>query len=254
MITYANYAAEYISDCYDTTGSGVYYLRLQKALVFPFIGNEFLPDITPSQMLHITNTNRAMGISEKCIRESGALTRTILNQAVLDGRIESNPSLMLPLWRSQFECIYPASIEEHALLIRSIDQLPLRNLFGFSYMTGLTIKDLLTVQFNTADPVKRTFRINTKRCKGMIFTPARARTYYDSEWKKHMTSESGDTHFFIRTERGPINSHDIIHNIHMLRSLTGNATISARHLWRGFHLMYELVEEDHSDHKIFNTP
>ncbi len=238
--TYEQYTSRYLSQINSADHTHWFYQK-HNPYILPYIGNMYMDEISQEIVSSIPKLLRSKGYVEKTIAGACRSSRCIWNHAVSDGIIEMNPWIGQPLWHSGRDIEFPTNVEEHLLLLNSVDQLPLRSLFGFSYITGIPIKDLVKIPYVWADPVALTLRIDSKYRCGRFRIPDGSETFFLSAVSNHNSKNPSDTYLFT-PDTGRINYQILLANIHILRVLTGKNDLTARHLWQASAHVHELLE------------
>lgn len=241
--TYSEYASIYAEKYNSNPNRMRDVYSSQKNHVFQFFGSSPVDTITTEQVLQIPEKMRREFMNETSISVVCRHMNRIFNLAIDNGDIDCNPCALQFMWNSGSKCRYPASLEDHNLLVRSIEKLPYRNIVGFSYMTGLSFLQLKNIHNADVNTINNTFYMNTTKLKGLVHVPNRALPYFYSQVEiNRLIGETENDLFFVTDKGKHIPRVDLNLNSHILRSLVGNPTLSIGDLWRAYPLMLNLTE------------
>ena len=221
MPTFKEYFRHYLDVGTLTDRSKNSYLLQMSAHVFPTIGDMPLDQITSN---HITNIievmRRTTEIKEDSIKETYRIIKRVFTIAVREKAILHNPCAVMYAWNKDPEYRFPESLEQHNLLVDSLEQLPLRNLYGFCYFTGISMRKAVTIKVSTVNVIDHTLFLNGSPNEGVLYLSDQAFSYVYSAKSHHDRLQAPENDLlFVKEDGSHINITDIEVCTHILRSL-----------------------------------
>ena len=170
--------------------------------------------------------------------------------AVEKDLIKGNPCALLFRWNTSVPCNYPISLDDHNQILSCIDRLPLKNLYGFCYTTGISYLQAKTLHNCDVDIENGTFYMNTNRYKGIIYIPERTLPYMSAQMAFNKTAgETEDDLFFVTDKARHIARVDVHISTRIMRTLLNKTDFSLGELCRGYSRMLSIIGEgEYSDH------
>lgn len=227
MTTYQDYATSYVQSHYNSNHL-TSMLCSQRIYVFPVIGELDLPEIRSAHLHYIADEMRRRGRTSNHIRCVMVVTRNILNQAVHDGWITSNPYGLEVYFTSPGICPYPRTLQEYKLLLNTINLLLIRNFCGFLLNTGLKPVCAKTILLSQIDLEAETIILShpSSNLAGAVRIPNVALPFVQAEIEKRNQFSCVRTeHFFLNEKGRPISREDQDAAIAILRTATGYSSL-----------------------------
>lgn len=209
--------------------------------VYPIIGDKTMDTITPRDVYTVYIGFTETGLANPTIASyCRALYREFCH-ALETGVISENPYTLHFSNNTSRLIDYPESMEEHIMLLDALDRLPVKGLFKFSYLSGMTVSSLRLIRLSEYNAEARTLVINNRAMR----IPKTAYDAIDEELRKRSTFNLIDHDFlFTRQDGSHIPQVDCYSSTLIMRSLLNRPSFTASDLWEGYGSMLRVTGRD----------
>lgn len=206
------------------------------------IGALDIEKIQPSHIQVVLNSMVQAGLSKSSVKANYNYMKCSFKTAIAQNIIHRNPCIVI-FNKMCLPYSFPENLETHKLVLDSIEKLPLRNLFGFSYSTGFSILELCSLHRSDYDIKNGFIHINSSRHKGRYQIPDCAKVYVEDEFKKQVPLSKNDMLFTLDNGARISNFHTYTCN-NILKNLLHKPDFTAKNLWLGYGNMLHLTGGD----------
>lgn len=213
--------------------------------VYPFIGSLPLDGISPIETDTILEGMYGSGISDTTIVNIYRNIKRVFQFAIRNGLLNRDPCTAHFYHCDNTLFRFPEDIETHQRLMEAIEKLPLRNFYGFSYMTGISIMELRSLHESDYNPANRMLHMDTAKHCGGYLVPDAALPFIEAEIaKKARLQYIEDSLLFVTDSGSHIpHTHTCI-STHILRNLMCMPGFTTRYLWMAYGNMLHLTGGD----------
>lgn len=202
---YKDFVAQHVLTKYSHNHPFAYCDRLYTSFdkrVFPIIGNMDLELIHPTHTGEVLRNLQTLNMSADSITQNYSFMKTSFKIAIEQDLIHRNPCIECFNRSTGKKYTFPENIEAHNHIVSSIETLPLRNLFGFCYATGITITELLSLHHDDYDLNSHMITLNSYMHQGRYLISDFASSYLDAEIKKQTSLSANDDNLLFVTNKG----------------------------------------------------
>lgn len=216
-----------------------------KTYSYPLIGDIPLDQITPLMTGSILEAMYAAGRSDVTIANHYRNIKRVFQLAISKGIILRNPCTAHFNHHDSSLFRFPEDISAHERLMSAIEKVPLRNFYGFCYMTGISIMELRELHEDDYDSKSRILRMDTSKHPGRYLISDLAIPFIEAEiQKKSKLNEIEDNLLFV-TESGSHIPHTHTRICtHVIQNLIGMPEFTTRYLWMAYGNMLHLTGGD----------
>lgn len=213
--------------------------------VLPLMGSFDLEAIRPAHVKEVLNCMLLKRFHNMTIYDAYALMKRSFQLAISQELIHRNPCIFYfyPCDGSRYT--YPEDLETHERIVASIEKLPHRNIYGFCYMTGLSVSQLLLLHYDAYDRDSHLLTVSTERIKGRYLIPDCALPYLEAEMNKRnrLTFVENDL-LFSESDGTKLRRDQLSISSHMLKISLRKPDFTARDLSRAYGNMLRLTKGD----------
>lgn len=212
---------------------------------YPLIGDMTLDVISPIETDRILEGMYGSGITDTTVVNIYRNIKRVFQLAIRNGILHRDPCTAHFHHCDNTLFSFPEDIETHQRLMAAIEKLPLRNFYGFSYTTGISIMELRSLHESDYNPAKRMLHMDTAKHCGSYLLPDMAVPYIEAEIRKKAELQHIEDNLLFVTGSGSHIPHThtriCTHIIRIMMSMPGFTT---RYLWMSYGNMLHLTGGD----------